>query len=141
MIDEGANHQLFEGRVWESVRLAQGHHKGIRVTSATTLMYSHGRGARGAVAGLDISRRVVTHVAQTGKTKRLPMLIPLIIHILPYRPHPTDPCLCNPASTRSPPPLVIISLQFLHGSNLRHTQLHFTHDNGVQCGVYVLQPR
>ena len=91
VIDEGANHQLFEGRVWESVRLArlsQGHHKGIRVTSATTLMYSHGRGARGAVAGLDISRRVVTHVAQTGKTKRLPMLIPLIIHILPYRPTP-----------------------------------------------------
>ena len=83
----------------------------IRVTSATTLMYSHGRGARGAVAGLDIGRRVVTHVAQTGKTKRLPMLIPLIIHILPYRPHPTDPCLCNPASTRSPPPLVIIPLR------------------------------
>ena len=114
VIDGGANHQLFEARVWESVRLArlsQGHHKGTRVTSATTLMYSHGRGARGAVAGLDIGRRVVTHVAQTGKTKRLPMLIPLIIHILPYRPHPTDPCLCNPASTRSPPPLVIIPLR------------------------------
>ena len=46
-----------------------------------------------------------------GKTKRLPMLLPLIIHILPYRPHPTDPCLCNPASTRSPPPLVIIPLR------------------------------
>ena len=60
----------------------------IRVTSATTLMYSHGRGARGAVAGLDIGRRVVTHVAQTGKPKRLPMRIPLIIHILPYRPTP-----------------------------------------------------
>ena len=70
----------------------------IRVTSATTLMYSHGRGARGAVAGLDIGRRVVTHVAQTGNTQRLPMLIPFIIHIRPYRPHPTDPCLCNPAS-------------------------------------------
>ena len=54
VIDEGANHQLFEGRVWESVRLArlsQGHHKGIRVTSATTLMYSHGRGARGGARG------------------------------------------------------------------------------------------
>ena len=46
-----------------------------------------------------------------GKTKRLPMLIPLIIHILPYRPHPTDPCLCSPASTCSPPPLVIIPLR------------------------------
>ena len=103
LIDEGANHQLFEGRVWESVRLArlsQGHHLGIRVTSDPTLLYSHGRGTRGAVA-----------VAQSGKTKRLPVLIPLIIHILPYRPHPTDPCLCNPASTRSPPPLVIIPLR------------------------------
>ena len=59
VIDEGAYHQLFEGRVWESVRLArlsQGHHKGIRVTSATTLIHSHGRGARGAVAALDIGR-------------------------------------------------------------------------------------
>ena len=46
-----------------------------------------------------------------GKTKRLPMLLPLIIHILPYRPHPTDPCLCSPASTCSPPPLVIIPLR------------------------------
>ena len=56
VIDEGAYHQLFEGRVWESVRLAQGHHKGIRVTSATTLIHSHGRGARGAEAALDIGR-------------------------------------------------------------------------------------
>ena len=112
VIDEGAQHQLFEGRVWEPVRLArlsQGHSRGIRHNS--TLMHSHGRGARGAVSGLDIGRRVVTHVAQTGNTQRLPMLIPLIIHILPYRPHPTDPCLCNPASTRSPPPLVIIPLR------------------------------
>ena len=105
MIDEGANHQLFEGRVWESVRLNKGHHKGIRVTSATTLMYSHGRGARGAVAGLDIGRRVVTHVAQSGKTKRLPMLIPLIIHILPYR--PTPPILASAIQRLRvlPPPL------------------------------------
>ena len=90
VIDEGANHQLFEGRVWESVRLArlsQGHHKGIRVTSATTLMYSHGRGARGAVAGLDIGRRVVT-----------PYAYPAHHPYPPLPPHPTDPCLCNPAS-------------------------------------------
>ena len=42
----------------------------IRVTSATTLMHSHGRGARGAVAGLDIGRRVVTQVWGDWATSR-----------------------------------------------------------------------
>ena len=70
----------------------------IRVTSATTLMYSHGCVARGAVAGLDIGRRVVTHVALTGNTKRLPMLIPLIIHI-----HITPPILASAIQRLWPP--------------------------------------
>ena len=104
VIDEGANHQLFEGRVWESVRLArlsQGHHKGIRVTSATTLMYSHGRGARGAAVGLNSSRLVVTQVARTGKAIRLPMPAPAPHPSPRAAPHPTLLCLFNPDSTRS----------------------------------------
>ena len=97
VIDEGANHQLFEGRVWESVRLerlSQGHHKGSRVTSASTLMYSHGRGARGAVAGLDIGRRVVTHVAQTGKTKNVSLCLSRSSSISSLTP-PTPPILAS----------------------------------------------
>ena len=76
-------------------------HKGIRVTSATTLMSSHGRGARGAAVGLNSSRLVVTQVARTGKTIRLPMPAPAPHPSPRAAPHPTLLCLFNPDSTRS----------------------------------------
>ena len=71
----------------------------IRVTSATTLMYSHGRGARGAVAGLDIGRRVATPYAYPAH------------HPYPPLPPPTPPILASaiqrlrvlPHPSRSPP--------------------------------------
>ena len=46
-----------------------------------------------------------------GSNKTSPYAYPAHHPYPPLPPHPTDPCLCNPASTRSPPPLVIIPLR------------------------------
>ena len=62
---------------------------------------SHGRGARGAAVGLNSSRLVVTQVARTGNTIRLPMPAPAPHPSPRAAPHPTLLCLFNPDSTRS----------------------------------------
>ena len=74
---------------------------GAGAADVVAVIGSHHRGARGAAVGLNSSRLVVTQVARTGKTIRLPMPAPAPHPSPRAAPHPTLLCLFNPDSTRS----------------------------------------
>ena len=86
VIDEGANHQLFEGRVWESVRLAsQRHSRDIRHNS-----YVQPRSWRARGSGGTGHRSTSGHARSTDwQNKTSPYDYP--VHHHPYPPLPPPP--------------------------------------------------